>query len=112
MLPRENSDGVISKQLTFPLASAPLNQTSVKLKRDRSSKVKATLQPFTNGKKVVFSGPVVTGARVLIPESLGLKAGTIIHNKNIASEILQYDAEQLMALVDVPGEYQVTQRKE
>ena len=102
--PKAGSDVTLSRRLVFPLSERPQNQTTAIQRKEKASQVTAKL---LDDKTLILSGPVIQGAPITLPKSLGLKGGCVIHNDKIASNVFDYDAETILVSVDVPGTYQV-----
>lgn len=103
--PTQGSDVTLVRRLVFPLSDRPQNQTSAKQRMEAAAQV--TAQLIDDSRRLVLSGPVLEGAPITVPKSLGLQAGWVIHNDKLASNLLDYDTESLMVYADVPGTYDV-----
>ncbi len=99
---------VIKRNLIFPLFLEPMNQSTALERMDASAKVTASLEKVENGGTVLkLSGPAKRGVPILIPGSLGLRAGDVVCRETLCSEVLQYDKVRLLVYADTPGEYRV-----
>jgi hypothetical protein len=56
-----------------------------------------------------LEGPAVEGVAVLLPKTVGLKPGSVLHSARLASMVWESDAEHLVVFADVPGTYDVQQ---
>lgn len=106
--PKVGLSTMLTKRLVFPLHDKPQGQTTVRQNTVRSFQAHANLTTKPEGElSLELTGPVVQGVPVIIPKISGLKPGSVIYYKNLASAVLEYDAENLVVYADVPSTYVV-----
>lgn len=103
--PKAGAEVMISRRIVFPLLEKPLNQTTVRQMAEKAGQVSARIDGKSGS--LVLDGPVLQGVPVPIPRKLGLQAGCVLYNDDMASYAFDLDAESLVCCVDVPGVYEV-----